>query len=250
MLGRLVNHVTEPHVLFPCRWGAIVRASAALYLLIFIFIAVTPQSYPTTLQNFPDTPIVWLACTFAMLLMWYCPRWGGRHFYSGPVSASAGSLNFAITSQTLRRQTGGMRPASLCMCAFQDMVSQRAPRKDPRRSSIADSSTQSRGQSLAWEPASPRSSAVSVSRPAKQRRRLVLALRRWLAHAVAVGAGVWELLPSGSGIRMTLRIPGENEAGSRAQKNPIHPAGYAWDKEASKRLGHREVPAMKRSYGA
>lgn len=230
----------------PCRWGAIVRVSAALYLLLFIFISIVPQTYPTTLQNFPDTPIMWLGMLLVMLLMWYCPRWGGRHFYSGPVSASAGSLNFAITSQTLRQQNRGMRPASLCMCAFQDMVTQRAPRKDPRRSSLAE---QPGRKDVAWEPASPRGSVVSVSRSAKQRRRLVLALRRWLAHAVAVGAGLWELLPTGSGIGMTLRIPGENEAVSRAQKNPIHPAGYAWDKEASKRLGHREVPTVKRSYG-
>lgn len=240
-----------------------VRTSAVLYLLVFLFISMIPQSYPTTLENFPYTAVMWLACTIVMLFMWYCPKLGKRNFYSGPVSATAGSLNFAITSQTLRQQPRGRPLASLCMCTFQDMVTQRAHRKDSRRSSLAESPTRTTypgtSQSSLEEthpPASPEAAAAAAAKAADLRRRKlkrhsVFDLKQWLVHAAMVGTWLWELLPAGSGMRMPLRIPGENEALSRAQKLPIHPAGYAWDKEASKRLGHREVRVeqSRRSYG-
>lgn len=215
---------------------------------------MAPQSYPTSLQT-TYAPILWLAGLLAMLCMWYCPKIGGKHYYTGPSTRLSG-VRFSVTASTLRSTSRRhLRPlaASACMSSFQDMVAERSSphhqQEHPGR----------------IHPAAATQSGTSPSRPSTNGahpgsrqplpdktclgwllRSLGTRPKRLLVQVTAMGLSLTEWLPSGSGIKQKLRIPDEREALDRARRSPTHPCGYAWDKEASLRLGHRQVPAGRR----
>ncbi|MEW5304001.1 MAG: hypothetical protein WDW36_006644 [Sanguina aurantia] len=246
------------------RWGPSVRTGAALFLLLTLFISMAPQSYPASLQT-SYAPILWLAGLLAMLAMWYCPKAGGRHFYTGP-STRLNGVRFSVTAPTLRptpRRSPRPPAASACMSSFQGMVAQRSPLHQPQHHQpqhhhhhhhpgriYPAAATQS-----GTPPTPPGMGGAQPSGgpplPAQTclgwfSRALGTGPGRLLAHITAMGLSLTEWLPSGSGIRQKLRIPDEHEALDRARRSPTHPAGYAWDKKASLRLGHRQVPAGRR----
>lgn len=218
------------------RWGPSVRASAALFLVFSLFVAVAPQLYPVTLQNFPYTPVTWLGGLAVMFGIWYCPKIGAQNFYNGPVSRSGDSgITFAITSSTLRKRShvkSRFRRASPCMCAFQEIVAERSPLARSR-SMGSNRSSRSNPADAQDHPTSLLTHCLDIFGCLE----LELPLRWCYKHIAGAFAWLGDE-PSDDSAAPALRIPGENEALSRAQKSPMHPAGYAWDKAAAKRLGH------------
>lgn len=233
------------------RWGPTVRTGAALFLMLLLFLVVVPQSYPITLAGFPYTPVIWIFGMLCLMVIWYLPRIGGRHFYTGPVSANAGSVKFAIASPILT--PSGIDSGCLtllsnnspCMFSMQEV------------------------HEAAFEPTRSAPSVSQIAASVCSKREEALDAERvhthWLWHHLVSRPWKWllpgrkqvvsfKVKPSGSSYssrggsitqQHALRIPGEMEALTRAKNAPIHPTGYAWDVDASKRMEQRKLSAKK-----
>lgn len=215
------------------RWGPLVRSCAAAYVIFTMIVSMLPASYPTTMENPPYAPIMWLACLIVMQVCWWIPKIGGRHYYSGPISASIGGIAFAITSPVLVPTS---RPPW-----YVRMFTKASPVRTPAKPHLtedgyeAGSDSGSASGALPWLPLGWLWRLLGPSGQCLH------------PNVEDVGHDVRQS-PHSFYRQQVLRIPGEREALSRAQKSPVHPSGYAWDREAAKRLGHgtRVVTSQKR----
>lgn len=202
--------------------GPLVRSLAAAYVTFTMLVSMLPGSFPTSMANPPYAAIMWLACILVMLICWWMPKIGGRHYYSGPISASIGTVAFAITSPLLIPTTCppwwvrffGRVPSE----AFRSQGAKQhkaagLQASTDLKSEVETPRWETRGWLSFWpgQCLRPRSD----DRPEDVR-----------------------LSPTSFYRQPELRIPGEREALRRAQKSPMHSTGYAWDGEAAKRLGH------------
>lgn len=236
--------LTTTETLQPGPWnmgayGSCVRTGAAVYLMLAIVITLVPSTYPLTAQNVPYVPIMWLGSLLCMQLCWWLPKVGGRHFYSGPVCeriSSKGRVQFTIASKVLappasRVGCGSLfQAASPCMSRFQDIVAERGSHASNRLVTIDPHlQRQTRHFHIIWK------SLCGLFGPTNQ------------GHSQQTD-GVMDSArssPNSFYRQPLLRIPGEREAVSLAQSSPRHPAGYAFNAEAAKRLGHADVKACK-----
>ncbi|MEW5311491.1 MAG: hypothetical protein WDW38_003201 [Sanguina aurantia] len=216
------------------RWGPLVRGGAVAYLAFILVLVMLPASYPITVATLPFAPIMWLGCLMAMQGgCWWLPKIGGRHYYQGPVADTHSAMRFAITSPVL---VPWARPFS-----FWRAVRCASPSRN-RRPKVRPCSGDNTGAAVSTEP-EVTSGWVYTGW-----------LWERLADLVPLGRISGDMSEGSRGSPNTffrqpaLRIPGENEALSRARKLPVHPSGYAWDREAARRLGHRDVGNSKPSY--
>lgn len=209
-------------------WGPMVRIGAVIYLLLALLIVLLPAALPLTAENLPYAPIMAVACVLFMQVCWWFPVIGGRHFYSGPGSEGVGRVRLAISSPVL---TPSRRIRSAKSTAVVPVR-----RRDFHRLAQAASLGPAAGTQLVQPRFESHWKRLGVSWG-------WLNPRAWFARAAA--AEQYDLdscrpSPNNFYRQPALRIPGENEALNRAKSSPTHPSGYAWDREAAKRLGHKQ----------
>ena len=67
---------------------------ASVYISFLFVVLLLPQLYPVTAQTLNYAPICIGAITIVSVVGWIFPKWGGRHWFKGPIKT--------ITDEELR----------------------------------------------------------------------------------------------------------------------------------------------------
>lgn len=107
-MGLISNEPLQPGVWhMGAFWGRTVRILAAVFLSLEIFVSALPTALPVVLSVMNASVMSYLLLHFLILVTWFFPWIGGRHYYHGPRGDNVGPVKFVPQGNMLSENSSG-----------------------------------------------------------------------------------------------------------------------------------------------